>query len=71
METITGNTAQENATATTEEGRKYQENMRKFCLVRQVADRLMKNGVLSASEHRDFLAKQAVKLSLDPSVLAR
>ena len=45
--------------------------MRKFCLVRQVADRLKKNGVLSASEHRDFLAKQAVKLSLDPSVLAR
>lgn len=45
--------------------------MRKFCLVRQVADRMKKSGVLSASEHREFLAKEASKLSLDPAVLAR
>ena len=71
MGTITENTAAGNVTRITEESRRYQENMRKFCLIRQVADRMKKSGVLSASEHRDFLAKQAVKLSLDPSILAR
>ncbi len=69
MEMITGNTAAENVTATTERSRSYQENLRRFCLIRSMADQLKSDGVLSADEHRRFLMKQASKLSLSPSVL--
>ena len=72
METITGNTAQENVTRSTdEELLRYQDDLRKCCLIRNLADQLKSNGILSASEHREFLMKEAKKNSLDPLILTR
>ena len=73
METITGNTVREDAMGCPEEKRRaayeYQEEMRRIIMIKSIAGRMKKKGILSTSEYDDFLAKQAEKYSLDPSLL--
>ena len=72
MEMITGNTVQENVMRSTdEELLLYQEELRKSCLLRSLADSMKERGILTSSEQKDFLLKCAKKNSLDPLILAR
>ena len=72
MEMITGNTVQGNVMRSTdEELLLYQEDLMRSCLLRSLADAMKEKGILSASEHREFLSLEAKKNSLDPFILAR
>lgn len=59
----------------TEEARRtaceYQEGMRRFYILKSFAGQMKERGILSSSEYDDFLADQAKKYSLDPSLLGR
>lgn len=73
MGMTTENSAHRNVTACPDESlmQKYQNEMRKICLLKALASQLEKIGVLTPAERREFLVMEAEKYALDQTLLTR
>ena len=73
MGTITGNSAQRSVTGCPDAKvlSEYSDDLRRARILVSLADRMKARGILSPSEHREFLKAQAKKHSLDTLILTR